>query len=70
MSVHLIVEPMCDTEEILQAATMIARKGFDIKHSTIQIEIQNSILGDLKISELNEVSETMINFGLSDSIVL
>lgn len=70
MSVHLIVEPMCDTEEILQAATTIARKGFDIKHSTIQIEKQNSILGDLKIAELNDVSETMINFGLADTIVL
>lgn len=38
MSVHLIVDPNADTEEILQAATTIARKGFDIKHTTIQIE--------------------------------
>lgn len=38
MSVHLIVDSLAETDEILQAATTIARKGFDIKHTTIQIE--------------------------------
>lgn len=42
MSVHLIVDNLQDTDEILQAATTIARKGFDIKHTTIQIEKFNN----------------------------
>lgn len=52
MSVHLIVDQNADTDEILQAATTIARKGFDIKHSTIQIE---------KFSILSE-NETLTSF--------
>lgn len=61
MSVHLIVDNLAETDEILQAATTIARKGFDIKHTTIQIE---------KINEFTAINE-FVNYSkepLDDNI--
>lgn len=38
MTVHLTVDPIANTSEILVAANTIARKGFNIKKCTVQIE--------------------------------
>lgn len=38
MTVHLTVDPIVNTSEILIAANTIARKGFNIKKCTVQIE--------------------------------
>ncbi|XP_029714847.1 proton-coupled zinc antiporter SLC30A8 [Aedes albopictus] len=38
MTVHLTVDPMANTSEILIAANSIARQGFNIKKCTVQIE--------------------------------
>ncbi|XP_055642073.1 proton-coupled zinc antiporter SLC30A2-like [Toxorhynchites rutilus septentrionalis] len=38
MTVHLMVDPLADSGEILAAANTIAREGFNIKKCTVQIE--------------------------------
>ncbi|XP_053676346.1 uncharacterized protein LOC128726557 [Anopheles nili] len=38
MTVHLMIDPLANTTEILATANHIAQKDFHIKHSTVQIE--------------------------------
>ncbi|EDO30554.1 predicted protein [Nematostella vectensis] len=41
LSVHLVVDNSANTQDILEAASQVCSKSFDIHHSTIQIETDN-----------------------------